>query len=245
MAKRFIHLEFYTGGEPSEGNLALMTRAFADLGWKLDYSFGGGSNVDRWGLTLESEDSAMTYAALLATLRQFEIPVPADPSGLSVSDPYCPLIQIGGDWPMPRQTVEWPLQRAADVGGLHLEILGIALCGECYWQDRRLREAEIRCVLSPRGNQPLPLPVVFTEVRVVGEDDKPLSDWNSETFGEGRIGETVFKLSTSVEQPTSPVNVFMRILDLHRAGEVVFRSVPVVHWAQWSSVIEGRPDQAR
>jgi hypothetical protein len=79
---------------------------------------------------------------------------------------------------MTRQSVEWPRQREADVEDVHLEILGIALRGSVQWQGRVLREAEIACVVSPRGNQPLP-PVGFDQVRLLGEDDKPLSGWGT------------------------------------------------------------------
>jgi hypothetical protein len=47
---------------------------------KLSYSFGGGSNVDRWGLGLESDVGEMTHATLLATVRQFGLPLSSNPS---------------------------------------------------------------------------------------------------------------------------------------------------------------------
>jgi hypothetical protein len=211
MAKRLIHIEFFAGGEPNEETLAEMKQAFADLGWILDFSIGGGSNVDRWGLSFTAEDSEMPYATLMAMFRRFGLPLD-----------YCgPFLY--GDVSMMRQSVDWPRVRGADVEDVHLETLDITVSGSFHWPDRLVLEAGVRCVVSPRGDPGLPPPSFWAVA--LDADDKPLSDWNAYSSG-GSWGGTVLRLGSS-GQLTPPVNLLVRIMDLHRAGEVVFRSALV------------------
>jgi hypothetical protein len=190
-------------------------RAFAELGWTVKHYGIGSSSMDRDGLDIESDDRALDHPTLIATLKGL---------GLPLSEAQFNYTDIIGDVAMMRHSVEWGHTRGADIDDLHLEIADVNPQGSVQWQDRLVPRLGVRCVISPRGSTPLRFPLCM-EVKGFREDGTPLSRLATYSGALWHAGEARFEVPT--DELVTAVDLLVRILDIHRAGEVLFRSVPV------------------
>lgn len=219
--KRHISISFYFGhSDPSHSEVE---QAFAELGWTVVHYGGGSSNIDRCYLTLESEDGHMDHPTLKATLTRLGIPLTEDTS-------------VFGDLPVERKLdIYWTECRAVSIQDVHLEILDITP-GEPgrfptkagSTKTRLVPSVNVRCMLSPHGDGPLEFPLVI-KVDAFSEDNKPLAagsiNWTS---GETLSGSKEIVVGIPIgNKRLAALNLLVRIFDIHRAGEVMFRSVPV------------------
>ena len=191
-------------------------RAFAELGWTVTHYGIGSSSMDRDGLDIESEGRQLDHPTLIATLNSLGIPL---------SEQQYNDTTIIGDVAMARQSVAWAHSRGADIEDLHLEIVDVTPQGSVQWKDHLVPRLEVRCVISPRGNSPLRCPLGM-EIKGLRADGKPLSHLGTYSGPHWHTGEATFEVPT--EAPSAAVDLLVRILDIHRAGEILFRSVPVV-----------------
>jgi hypothetical protein len=213
MAKRLIYITYPPANTAANGDQ--VRQAFAELGWTVKHFGIGSSSMDRDGLDIESEDRPLDHPTLIATLKGLGIPLAEDQSN------YTSII---GDVAMPRQSVEWVDHRGADVGDMHLDILDVTPKGSVQWQDHLVPRLEVRGVVSPRGSSSLRCPLCF-QVKGLREDGNSLSRLASYGGALWHSGEITFEVPT--EEPVTEIHLLVRILDIHRAGEVLFRSVPV------------------
>jgi hypothetical protein len=212
MAKRLIYIT-YPPSAAADGDE--VRRAIAKLGWTVMHYGIGSSSMERDALDIESEDRPLDHPTLIATLKDLGIPLAEDQFN------YTSII---GDVAMPRQSVEWAHGREADIGDVHLEVLDVTPQGSVQWQDRLVPRLGVRCIISPRGSSPLRFPLCL-EVKGLREDGKPLSGLATYSGELWHTGEATFEVPT--EEPVAAVHLLVRILDIHRGGEVLFRSVPV------------------
>jgi hypothetical protein len=217
MANRRISIDYdFRPDEPSGSHASQIRQAFGELGWTVTQYGGGSSNVHRCYLDIESADHQLDHPTLIATLKRLGIPLTQDPSVYT---------SISGDVSMERRSFDWPRCREADVGDVHVEVVDVTPRGPIQWKGRLVPQVGVRCIVSPCGNEYLKVPLCM-EVTALGEDDKPLGSGLRTYSGPlSRPGETVCELP--VEREVATVNLLVRILDIHRAGEVMFRSVPV------------------
>jgi hypothetical protein len=213
MAKRCISISYdFRPDEPSGGQEMQIRQAFADLGWTVTYYGSGSSNVHRCFLDVESDDCQLDHPTLIATLMRLGIPLTEDPSTYTT---------ISGDMSMARRSEEWGYCQEADMADVHLQILDVTPGGSFQWKDRRVPCLGVRCIVSPHGSKTLRFPVCMrvtalrTEGNPLGHAEGPL--WHP--------GERAFEAPT--EEPVASFDLLVRILDIHRAGEVVFHSVTV------------------
>lgn len=217
MPERHISISYnFRPDEPSGGQESEIRRAFAALGWKVTQYGGGSSNVNRCYLDIESADQPIDHPTLITTLKALGIPLAEDPSNHT---------DIHGDVSMERRSVEWAHCREADIDDVHLEVLGVTPSNPFEAEGRLIPQVEVRCVVSPRGNRRLRFPLGL-EVAALGKDDKPSSRWVVCSGSVSRPGEIVFEVP--MEPQAATVDLLMRVLDIHRAGEAVFRVVPVL-----------------
>jgi hypothetical protein len=213
MAKRSIYITYPLAPTAPGGDQ--VRRAFAELGWTVKHYGIGSSSMDRDGLDIESEDRPLDHPTLIATLKGLGIPLAEDRFNNT---------SILGDVEMPQQSIDWAPRRGADVEDMHLEVVDVTPHGSLQWQDRLVPRLRVRCTLSPRGSAPLSYPVRM-EVRGLREDGRPLSRLVTDSGPLWNTGEATFEVPA--EEPVAAVHLLVRILDIHRASEVLFRSVPV------------------
>jgi hypothetical protein len=212
MASRSIYITYPPSDTPSGDQVR---RAFAELGWAVKHYGIGSSSLERDALDIESEDRPLDHPTLIATLKGLGIPLAEDQFNHT---------DIIGDVAMARQSVEWAHGRGAEIEDVHLEILGVTPQGSVQWQDRLVPRLGVRCSISPRGSGTLRYPLCI-EVKGLRDDGRPLSRLATHSGALWHTGEATFEVPT--EEPVAVVHLLVRILDIHRAGEVLFRSVPV------------------
>jgi hypothetical protein len=212
MAKHSISISYPPYAHPDTEQVR---RTFAELGWTVTYYGIGSSNLERDAIDVESDERPLDHPTLLATLRGLDIPLVEDPFNYT---------SISGDVSMARQSVKWEPGRGADIEDVHLEILDVRPHGSFEWQDRFVPRLGVRCIVFPRGNDPLKFPVCI-DVRALREDGQPISRLAILGGPVWQAGETTFEVP--MDEPVDTIQLLVRILDLHRAGEVLFRSVPV------------------
>jgi hypothetical protein len=213
MAKRLIYITYPPSAAASGDEVR---RAIAEVGWKVTHYGIGSSSMDRDALDIESEDRPLDHPTLIATLKDLGIPLAEDEFN------YTSII---GDVAMLRQSVEWAPGRGADIEDVHLEVLDVSPQGSIQWQDRLVPRLGVRCIVSPRGSSALRYPLCM-DIKGLREDGKPLSHLATYSGALWHTGEVTFAVPT--EELVAAVHLLVRILDIHRAGEVLFQSVPVV-----------------
>jgi hypothetical protein len=171
--------------------------------------------MDRDGLDIESESCLLDHPTLIATLKSLGIPL---------SEQQFNDTTIIGDVAMARQSVAWAHTRGADIEDVHLEIVDVTPQGSVQWQDRLVPRLGVRCIISARGSSPLRCPLGM-EIKGLREDGKPLSRLATYSGPLWHVGEATFEVAT--EEPSAAIDLLVRILDIHRAGEVLFRSIAV------------------
>jgi hypothetical protein len=213
MAKHSISITYPLANPTPSGDQ--VRRAFAELGWTVTHYGIGSSSMDRDGLDIESDDRPLDHATLIAALKSLGIPL---------SEQQFNDTGIIGDVAMARQSVVWAHSRGADIEDVHLEIVDLTPHGSVQWQDRLVPRLGVRCIISARGSIPLRYPLGMA-ITGLGEDGMPLSRLATYSGPLWRGGEVTFEVPT--EEPSAAIDLLVRILDIHRAGEVLFRSVPV------------------
>jgi hypothetical protein len=222
MANRHISIDYdFRPDEPNEAYTRQIRQAFAEFGWTVTQYGGGSSNVHRCFLAIESEDRPLDHPTLIATLKRLGIPL--------TENPFTGTL-IAGDVSMERRSVEWAHGRAADVADVHVEFLDVAPRGSFELEGRRVPQLGVRCIVSPRGTSPLRFPLAM-EVIALREDEKRLGFFHRTVTSSSHLGETILNIPTAEQVAT--VHLLVRLLDMHRAGEVVFRSVPLT--SAWTS----------
>jgi hypothetical protein len=217
MAKRHISIDFdFPPDEPSEAHAARIRQVFGGLGWTVTQYGGGSSNVHRGSLDIESEDGRLDHPTLVAILKKLDIPLTEDTFTHT---------NILGDVSMERRSLTWAQCREADIADVHVEILGAAPAASIQWKDRRIPCIGVRCNVSPRGPAPLKTPLCI-DVTAIRDNGRPLGGFATLSGAVWHPGERVFDVP--VEEVVANVDLLVRILDIHRAGEVVFRSIPVL-----------------
>jgi hypothetical protein len=212
MAKRSISVTYPLSASGVSGDQA--RRAFAELGWTVKHCGIGSSSMDRDGLAIESNDRPLDHPTLIATLKGLGVPL---------SEQQFNHTDIIGDVAMARQSVDWVQSRECAVGDVHLEILAVTSQGAVRRQDRLVPRLVVRCLISPRGSSSLRYPVCM-EVKGLHEDGSPLSRLATSSGPLWHAGEATFEVPT--EEPVAAIDLLVQILDIHRAGEVRFQSVP-------------------
>ena len=213
MAKHSISITYpFSNPTPSADHVQ---RAFAELGWTVTHYGIGSSSMDRDGLDIESDGRTLDHPTLIATLNSLGIPLREQQFNDTT---------IIGDVTMARQSVAWAYSRGADIEDVHLEIVDVTLQGSVQWQDRLVPRLGVRCIISARGSSPLRCPLGM-EIKGLREDSKPLSQLATYSGPLWHAGEVSFEVPA--EEPSAAIDLLVRILDIHRAGEVLFRSVPV------------------
>ncbi len=217
MSKRSISINYdFRPDEPVGGQESEIRQAFAQLGWSVVQYGGGSSNVHRCGLVIESETSELDHPTLINTLAKLGIPLSSDQfTGTS----------IYGDVLMHRQTVEWRNSHGVAIQDVHLEVLEVAHLAKAEWLDAGeeglIPTVGVKYRISTHKTQALQFPVDLS-IQLIHANGKELGKSHGPTW---RAGE--FTARPTATDKTATVDLLVRILDIHRAGEALFRTVPV------------------
>jgi hypothetical protein len=214
MPKRSIHVShLLQPGAPTESISEELRRKFADLGWTV--TFYGGVSPDWDALHIESEDHELDHPTLIATLASSCVPL------------YERHASIYGDLLLERQYVDATKRRDAKIGDLRLEILDITADGpKTMLPDRLIYPLRVRCTITPCYGKGLQLPLDMN-ISALRADDQNLGTGGIRMDGGSLSAPQQITIEIPASEQAGVVNLLVKILDVHRAGEVVFQSLQV------------------
>jgi hypothetical protein len=214
MSKRSIHVShLLQPGAPTERITEELRRKFADLGWTV--TFYGGVSPDWDELHIESKDHELDYPTLIATMASSGVP-------LYERDTY-----ISGDLLIERQYVDTTMRRDAKIGDLRLEILDVTAGGpEVVPHDRLIYPLRVRCTITSCDGKGLQFPLDM-DISALREDEEHLGKGGIRMASGSLSASQQITIKVPASEQVEVVNLVVKILDVHRAGEVVFRSLHV------------------
>ena len=202
-------------GQPCDERRKKVEREFAELGWKV-IQYSGSSNLHRVGIDIESSSCELDHATLIATLAKLDVPLSSDPFTGT---------HLYGDVAMKRCSVAWETSHQATVEDVRVEIQEVELLDRKEWfyagEKGLVPVIGLTCRVGPSGPAPPRFPVEIA-FGIHRPDGKSLGGSSGPLW---RTGPARF--TANMSDVTPMIDLDVRILDIHRAGEIMFRSVPV------------------